>query len=154
MFGCESVAVRLNLALEPFQRLRVGRFARPDQLDGAGALQELVLGQVDLAHPAGAEQPPEAILPELSGLSDLPAQPGDRAGPVRRADGQDGQDQRVEGEEQGPRGPTMRGRAIGPLLPEPRHGRRVLQGQHREGREREQGERPDDDRGARQLLGT
>jgi hypothetical protein len=54
-----------------------------------------VLGQIDLAHPPGAQQPPEAILPELSGLSNLPAQPGDRACPVRRADGQDGQDQRI-----------------------------------------------------------
>ena len=47
----------------------------------------------------------------------------------------------------------MRGRTIGPLLPEPRHGRGVLQGQHREGGEREQGERPDDDRGAAPALG-
>ena len=93
-----------DLALEPRQGLRVGRAVRPDQLDGAGALQELVLGQVDLAHPAGADPPPEAILAELPGLGDLPAQPGDRAGPERRADGQDEQDHRVEAEQRGPRG--------------------------------------------------
>ena len=57
-----------------------------------------MLGQVDLAHAAGADPPPEAILAELPGLGDLPAQPGDRVGPEGGADGQDEQDHRVEAE--------------------------------------------------------
>ena len=94
----------LDLALEPLEGVRVGHGARPDQLHGAGALQELVLGQVDLAHPAGADPPPEAILAELPGLGDLPAQPRDRAGPEGGADGQDEQDHRVEAEQREPGG--------------------------------------------------
>ena len=73
-----------------------------------------MLGQVDLAHPAGTEPPPEAILAELPGLGDLPAQPGHRAGPEGRADRQHEQDHRVEEEQADPRGvarPATRARA-------------------------------------------
>ena len=47
----------------------------PDELEGARALQELVLGQVDLAHGAGADLLTEAVLAEVPGLGHLPAQP-------------------------------------------------------------------------------
>ena len=107
-----------------------------------------MLGQVDLRHSAGADAPFEAILAQLPGLGDLPAQPEDRAGPVGRADGQDREDQRVEGEQEGPRG-----LAIEPTLPEPLHRRRVLQRQYREGRERQQRQRPGHQRGAAPGLG-
>ena len=58
------------------------------------------------------------------------------------------QDQPIEGELEGPRG-----RARGPPVPEPRHRLGVPQGQHRERGEGQQGERPDDDRGAAPALG-
>ena len=45
-----------------------------DQLQGAGALQELVLGQVDLAHPALAQLFAELVLAELPRLVQLGAQ--------------------------------------------------------------------------------
>ena len=43
-------------------------FARPDQLDGAGTLQKLVFGQVNLAHTAAADLAAEVTLAELPGL--------------------------------------------------------------------------------------
>ena len=46
---------RLHLALEAMQVGRVAGLLRADQLDGAGAAQQQVFGQVDLAHAAGAE---------------------------------------------------------------------------------------------------
>jgi len=57
-----------DLALEPRQGPRVAGAVGGNQFEGAGALQELVLGQVDLAHPPRAEPPSQAILAELSGL--------------------------------------------------------------------------------------
>ncbi len=64
-----------DLSLEPLKSLRAGFDARPDQLHGAGALQKLVLSQVDFPHPPSAELPSKAILAELLGLHDLPSKP-------------------------------------------------------------------------------
>ncbi len=111
-----------HLGLEAREGSRVGRVVRPDQLHGTRALQELVLGQVDLAHPAGAEPPPEAILADLAGLGDLPAQPGERAGPEGRADREHEQDHRVK-EKQA----DAWGLAQLPSLPEPPHRVGILQ---------------------------
>ena len=65
----------LDFALEPLERLRVGHVFGSDQLEGARPLQELVLGEVNLAHPTGADPLAEAVLAELAGLGDLAAQP-------------------------------------------------------------------------------
>ena len=138
----------LDLALEPDLDPRVGHDLGPDQLDGAGALEEPVVGQVDLAHPAGTDPLPQVILAESPGLGGRPAQPGDRAGTQRRADRQDDQDQPVVGEEE-----DQRGRARSRPRLEPPHRLRMPQGQQRDGHERKQGERQHDDRGAAPALG-
>ena len=66
--GVRQPGGRLHLALEPGQGDRVGPGLGLDQLQGAGALQELVLGEVDLAHPALAQLAHELVLAELAGL--------------------------------------------------------------------------------------
>ena len=136
-----------DLALEPGQRRRIRHAVRPDQLDGAGALQELVLGQVDLAHPAAADAPPEAILAELPGLGDLPPQSRDHVGPRSGADGQDDQGHEIEAEEPGVGRLTMARRQ-----PEPAHRLGMTQVEDPERREGQQCERPDHQRGAAPAL--
>ena len=72
--GVRQPGGRLHLALEPGQGDRVGPGLGLDQLQGAGALQELVLGEVDLAHAALAQLADELVLAELAGLVQLGAQ--------------------------------------------------------------------------------
>ena len=57
-----------DLALEPTERRDVAGLLGPDHLDGAGPAEPGVLGQVDLAHPAGAELPLDVIRADLAGL--------------------------------------------------------------------------------------
>ena len=72
--GVRQPGGRLHLALEPGQGDRVGPGLGLDQLRGAGALQQLVLGEVDLAHPPFAQLADELVLAELAGLVQLGAQ--------------------------------------------------------------------------------
>ena len=58
---------RLHFAFESRQRLWVVGLAGTDQLDRARSLEQLMLGQINLAHPAGPEQSLELVLPELAG---------------------------------------------------------------------------------------
>jgi hypothetical protein len=67
----------LHLALEALQQMRVAGPLRVNQLDGARPLEQAVLGQVNLAHPAGAEQPLQVVLAKLPGRQRLPLQRAD-----------------------------------------------------------------------------
>ena len=84
----------LHLALEAGQHARVAGFFGANDLYRAGALHKLVLGQVDLAHAAGAQEPLEPVLAQLAGLIGLATQPADRVHPHRRAQGGDRHDER------------------------------------------------------------
>jgi hypothetical protein len=87
---CGSDNRGADLALEPRQGRRVAGLRRPDQPDRAGPLQQPVLGQVDHAHPAGADEPAELVLAELPGLEGLAAQRVDDVGAVQRQRDADG----------------------------------------------------------------
>ena len=63
-----------HLALEAGERVGVAGPIGPDQLDRHRLLEQQVLGQVDLAHPAGAEPPYQLVLPEPPRFGDLLAQ--------------------------------------------------------------------------------
>ena len=65
---------RLHLALEPGQSDWVTDQLLPDQLDGAGSLEKLMLGQPHLPHPPGAEPVLQSVLAQLAGFERLPAQ--------------------------------------------------------------------------------
>ena len=73
MFGCDSRAVART---SRSKRSRAsGSFGpRVDELDGAGPLQQAVLGEVDFAHPTDPDQLAELVLIEPPGLEDLLAQ--------------------------------------------------------------------------------
>ena len=77
------------------QGFRVAGAVGGDQLDGAGALQQLVLGQVDHAHAAGADPALEPVLVELAGFKSLDAKGVDDVGGVDRHAGADRQHQDV-----------------------------------------------------------
>ena len=79
-----------DLALEAGQDVRIAGLIGVNQLDGARAFEHAVLGQVDLAHAAGAERLHEAVLAELLGFEDLAAQ---RVDQVRADHGRDGRDE-------------------------------------------------------------
>ncbi len=66
--GVREPGGRVDFSLEAGQGRGVGASLGFDQLEGAGTLQELVLGHVDLAHPAGADLLEEPILAELLGV--------------------------------------------------------------------------------------
>ena len=68
---------RPDFALEAGQCLRVVGLVGADELDGARPLHELMLGQIDLAHAAGADQFFQPILAELAGLEGLAPQTAD-----------------------------------------------------------------------------
>ena len=68
---------------------------RLDQLERAGPLEQLVLGQVDLAHAARAQSAPELVLAELAGLVELAAQAVQDVGAVNRQGRPDHQEQGV-----------------------------------------------------------
>ena len=69
---------RPDLEFEPGQDPGLLRQGWLDQLDGARALEELVLGKIDLAHAAGAELLAEPILIELPRPEGLGAKLVDR----------------------------------------------------------------------------
>jgi hypothetical protein len=94
----------LDLALETLQGIRLGQSFRPDQLDGAGAFEEMMLGEVDLSHPAAANPLQESVLAQLPSLGNLAPQPGHPVRPERGAGGHDQQDHRVKGEQREPGG--------------------------------------------------
>ena len=76
---CDRVGVRkprgrLDLALEPRQGDRVGLRLRLDQLQRTGTLEQLVLSQINLAHPSFAQLPHKVIVAVFSGLMQLAAQ--------------------------------------------------------------------------------
>ena len=75
---------RLDLALEAQQVLRIAGLPRPDQLEGARPAQQDVLGQVDLAHAAGAEPLFQPVLPHLPRCLHLPPQNLDAVRAVNR----------------------------------------------------------------------
>ena len=78
---------RADLVLEPFQRPGVAGTLRPDHLEGAGSLQQPMLGEVDLSHPPGPDLVPEAVLIELPGLARPDVHGADEVGAVSREQG-------------------------------------------------------------------
>ena len=106
-----------------------------------------MLGQVDLAHPPGAEPPPEAILADLPGLGDLPAQPGQRAGPKGRAEREHEQDHRVEEEQADAWGVAQQ-----PSVPEPIHRVGIPHDEDQQSREGKQRQWPHHQRGPPPAL--
>ena len=83
----------LDLALEPPHKLRVTGPVGTDQLDGAGAAQEDVLREIDLAHAPRPQTLLELVLAELAGLQGLLPQPLDA---MRAVDGNGDGDQQQE----------------------------------------------------------
>ena len=67
-----------DFAFEAGEHAGVAGLLGADDLDGAGALHHLVLGEIDLAHAAAAEQLFEPVLAELLGDERLAAQRVDR----------------------------------------------------------------------------
>ena len=72
-----------HFAFEPIDRPGPNDHLRADQLDGARPLQQLVLGQEDLTHSAGADPLAETVLAKATRLDDLRPQPRDRVGRER-----------------------------------------------------------------------
>ena len=64
--GVRKPGCRLHFALESRHGDGVGPRLGLDQLQGTGTLEQVVLGQVDLAHPAFAELAHELVLAELA----------------------------------------------------------------------------------------
>ena len=83
-----------DLALEAGRRRRVAGPLGADQLDGALALQELVLGDVDVAHPAAAEPRGQPVLAEAAGPLQLGPHPAEHMGPVQPEGRPEDDDQR------------------------------------------------------------
>ncbi len=71
---------RTDLAFEAGENLPIAGTLGMNQLDGTGPLQHAVLGEIDLAHAAGAEQFDEAVLADLPGFVDFAAQGIDQVG--------------------------------------------------------------------------
>ena len=77
MFQCDSLAVARTSRWKRARFLRIARPVGPNQLHDARAFEQLMLGQVDFAHAAGADPPRQLVLAEL---------PGDEHGAAQRAD--------------------------------------------------------------------
>ena len=65
MCGCVSDRDRLRLAAEALAAARVGGDVVGDDLQRDVAIEAGVVGPVDLAHAAGADEPPELVGAEL-----------------------------------------------------------------------------------------
>ncbi len=76
----------LHLAFEAGQNGIIGGLTRLDHLDGARTFEELVLGDVDLAHASGSQLLAEQVLTELARLEGIAA---DRIQVTRAEDGND-----------------------------------------------------------------
>ena len=63
MFGCESAGGVLRLAAEALDELVVVRVAVVEDLDRDAAAELLVLGEVDVRHPARAELAHDPVAP-------------------------------------------------------------------------------------------
>ena len=74
MLGCESRAADWTSRSNRARAIGSAPASGFDQFQGAGTFQQLVLGEVDLAHPAGTELLAELVLAELAGLVQLGAQ--------------------------------------------------------------------------------
>ena len=72
--GMRQPRSRLDLALESRERQRVGSRLGLDELERARSLEHLVLGQVDLAHPAFANFLDQAILAQAASRVKLGAE--------------------------------------------------------------------------------
>jgi hypothetical protein len=83
----------LHLALESGQHLGIARLLRANHLDGAGPFHQHVLGQIDIAHAAAADEPFELVLSHLPGPQHFVAQRVDRAHAEHRAGKRQGHDQ-------------------------------------------------------------
>jgi hypothetical protein len=59
--GMPEVGGKIGLALEPGTVVRGCRDVGPQQFQGVAAGQPGMLGQVDLAHPAGTDGPQDAV---------------------------------------------------------------------------------------------
>jgi len=92
-----------DLALEAGQGLGVAGLVGADELDHAGPLEQLVLGEKHLAHPPCADPLLQPVLAELPRLEGLLAQVADRVHAEHRADRRNDQQQRDRGQVHGRR---------------------------------------------------